>query len=278
MVTQIMLLLSFVIQVLTTIFVWYLADLIFPSQARLSILDVGQGDAILLTTAQNKHILIDGGPGQNILSPLSGHLPPFDRTIDLIIITHPHADHLDGLLAVLRQYTVRGVLFTNVTYTSTNYTRFLVEARKAGVLLFTARADEDWLLENNLLLDILFPFDDLGKSLFRNINNSSLVFKLIASQDICLFTGDMEKELERILWIYYQNSLQANCLKVAHHGSKTSSSSPFLQFVKPQEMWISVGANNNYKHPDQGTFSRLSALGSVFRTDKVGTITKILLQ
>ena len=217
------------------------------AQLTLSILDVGQGDATLLVTAKGKVVLIDAGPGQNVLAPLSKALPPFVRHIDLLVLTHPHADHIDGALALLPRYSLGGVIITNVAYKSVNFTRFIAEIHKKNIPLFVAQADMDWQLENGVIVDILFPFTAISQKNFRNVNNSSLVFLLSTPYTRCLFTGDMEKELETLLLRYYQNLLAASYLKVAHHGSKTSSSPAFLQMVRPKEMWISVGKKNKFK-------------------------------
>lgn len=244
----------------------------------LYVLDVGQGDASLIITSQNKVILIDAGPHKNILAPFSHYLPPFVSYIDLVILTHPHADHLDGLLSLFSRYHVRGILITNIAYSGVGYSRFLTMARQLDVPIYFAQADVDWQLEDGLTLDVLFPFTSLEGATFRNVNNASVVLMLKAKSTQCLFTGDMEKELEMLLVDYYQNYLAANCLKVGHHGSKTSSMPQFLQFVHPETMFVSVGVENNYHHPDELTLYRLCYYGTVYRTDQVGTIKKILLQ
>ncbi len=250
-----------------------------PTALKINILDVGQGDAILITTPDYKYILIDGGPDQNILAPLAEHLPYLKQALDLLVITHPHADHLDGALAVLNRYQVRGLLLTGVTYKSTNYQRLVAQARDRGIPIFQAQANMDWQIAQNIYLDILFPFEPLrNNNAFKNINNASLVFRLITPKESIFFAADMEKELEKVLLYYYQYDLASTFLKVAHHGSSTSSTSAFLAVLKPKEMWISAGESNVYGHPNDMTLMRLAQYGNIIRTDKVGTITKFLLQ
>ena len=124
---------------------------------------------------------------------------------------------------------------------------------------------------------MLYPFASLSGLNFKNINDASTVMMLHNKEQNILFTGDMEEDLEVIVSAYYGEKLQAQGLKVGHHGSKTSSSELLLQQVQPQEMFISVGKNNTFHHPDPLTLSRLKTWGVVKRTDEVGTIKKILL-
>nr|MBP7057502.1 DNA internalization-related competence protein ComEC/Rec2 [Candidatus Gracilibacteria bacterium] len=130
----------------------------------------------------------------------------------------------------------------------------------------------------DVYLDILYPFSLFDpERQFKNVNNASVVMLLRVSDWRCLLTGDMEAPLEQILGDYYGVRLQANCLKAAHHGSKTSSSPGFLRLVQPAEILISVGPQNRFHHPSAETVNNLQHWGVVKRTDKVGTITKKLL-
>lgn len=248
-----------------------------PPVAFWAVLDVGQGDASLLHTATGYNILIDTGPDESVLSALDQVLPPFDRTIDLLFITHPHADHINGALYVLDRYHVGGVVMSDVQYQSVQYDLLKRKIREQGVLLFEARSDQDWQIDQQTSLDILFPFTTLHNQLFKNVNNASIVMMLKTRAEQILLTGDMEEELELLLSKYYGDKLAAQVLKVGHHGSKTSSSELLLHLVRPNEMFISVGHHNSFNHPSAQTLARLQQLGNVKRTDEVGTIIKILL-
>ncbi|MBI4835813.1 MAG: MBL fold metallo-hydrolase [Candidatus Abawacabacteria bacterium] len=247
------------------------------NQTRIYFLDVAQGDATLIVTSRGHTILIDAGPQQNILAPLAKYLPPFQSTLDLIIFTHPHADHIDGVLALTKHYRIGAFMLTDVDYKSINYEKVKNIAVTKNILLIRAQADEDLVIDD-ITINILFPFASLAKLAFANINNASIVLQVEQGESKCLFSGDMEKELEGLLGNYYGKSLQSNCLKVGHHGSKTSSTYPFLQLVNAQEMFISVGRNNRYGHPNRATLYRLCGFGAVYRSDEVGTMGKFLLQ
>ena len=247
------------------------------SSAFWALLDVGQGDAVFIHTQTGHNILIDTGPDARVLSALDQVMLNTDRTIDLLFITHPHQDHLGGALYILERYQVGGIVMSDVAYNSNQYALFKRAIADRGILLFAPQAEWDWQLDHDLYLDVLFPFSLLDQHTFKNINNSSLVMMLRAPHSQLLLTGDMEEELELILSLYYGDKLRASDLKVGHHGSKTSSSTLLLNQVRPQEMFISVGANNAFHHPGPRTLTDLKQWGLVKRTDEVGTITEILL-
>lgn len=249
----------------------------FTPTAFWALLDVGQGDAMFIRTESGHNILVDTGPDASVLYALDRVMENSDRTIDLLFITHPHLDHLGGALYVLQRYQVGAVVMSDVTYNSSQYALFKKELVNRGILLFAPQAAWDWQLDQGLYLDILFPFSPLANTVFKNVNNSSTVMMLKSPHSELLLTGDMEEELELVLAQYYGTHLKASDLKVGHHGSKTSSSTLLLNQVQPREMFISVGANNTFHHPNKFTLEQLQHWGSVKRTDEVGTIIKILL-
>lgn len=255
---------------------WALLPPLIPSTF-WALLDVGQGDAIFIRTQSGHNILVDTGPDASVLYALDRVMGNTDRTIDLLFITHPHLDHLGGALYLLQRYQVGGVVMSDVTYNSSQYALFKKEVVNRGILLFEPQAAWDWQLDQNLYLDVLFPFGPLTNNVFKNVNNSSTVMMLKSPHSELLLTGDMEEELELVLSRYYGEHLKASDLKVGHHGSKTSSSTLLLNLVQPREMFISVGANNSFQHPNPFTLKHLQQWGTVKRTDEVGTILKILL-
>ncbi len=233
---------------------------------------------MLIKTASGQNILIDTGPDAQVLSALDEMMTLSERSIDLIFLTHPHADHIGGFLDVIRRYQVGGVVMSNVRYSSVVYEQMLRVIQQEHLRLWWAEASVDWQLSKDMSLDILYPFSLFEQERqFKNVNNASVVMMLKTPHWRCLLTGDMEAPLEQILGDYYGVRLQADCLKAAHHGSKTSSFPGFLGLVRPSEIFISVGRRNRFHHPAEVTVNNLQHWGVVKRTDEVGTITKKLL-
>ena len=238
----------------------------------IDYLDVGQGDAILIKTPYQQNILIDGGPDNKILSALGKNLAFYDKDLDLIILTHPHTDHLVGLVEILRRYKVKKVLLTEVKNNSPPYLAFLEEIKKQNIEVEKADRPKDIVLGQNLDLKILYPFNDVSEKNFENLNDSSIVAKLIYKNNSFLFTGDAGFPEEQDL-LTSKVDLSANVLKVGHHGSKYSSSQEFLAAIKPQDAVIEVGVNNSYGHPHLVTINRLEQNNiKIFRTDLNGTV------
>lgn len=238
----------------------------------IDYLDVGQGDAILIKTPYQQNILIDGGPDNKVLAALGKNLAFYDKNIDLVILTHPHTDHVIGLVEILRRYNVKKVLLTEVKNNSPPYTTFLEEIKKQNIVVEKADGPKDIFLGQDLDLKILYPFNNISQKNFDDLNNSSIVVKLIYKNESFLFTGDAGLAVENDL-LAKKVDISANVLKVGHHGSKYSSSQEFLDAIKPQYAVIEVGANNSYGHPHFVTLNRLEQDNiKIFRTDLNGTI------
>lgn len=235
-------------------------------------LDVGQGDAILIKTPENHQILIDGGPDDAVMEQLSKVMPFFDRSLDLVVLTHPHEDHVNGLVAVLKHYRVDNVLLTGVNNRSGAYNEFLDELIEGKINFYIADHLEDFHF-GEVFLDVLFPFEQLILEDFDNLNNSSIVMKLEYKDVQILLTGDAEKEVEDFLLEQHVN-LKADVLKAGHHGSKTSSSLKFLAKVRPKTVVIQVGKGNSYGHPSDLTLRNFAAVGvkKVYRNDLDGRV------
>lgn len=240
----------------------------------VTFFNIGQGDAIFIETPQGHQILIDGGSGSTILEKLGEEMPFWDRSIDLIILTHPERDHMAGLLEVLKRYKVENILWTGVLRDTSEFKEWLrlIEEEKAKI--FIAQTNQR-IIAAETVFEILFPFEDLEGQVFKDSNNTSIIAKLVFGQNSFLFTGDSYKSVERKL-IDRGLNIGSDILKVGHHGSKTSSAPEFIERVLPEIAVISVGANNNYGHPHPETLETLEKYGiKILRTDEQGDI-KIL--
>lgn len=228
----------------------------------------GQGDATLIVTPLNKHILIDGGGsefgdfnvGESTLLPYL-----FDRGIkklDYIILTHFDLDHVQAAIYVMKNIRVNKVIIAKQIKSSGAYSEFVEIIKKKKIEVSVVKAGDMIIVENDMFFDVLWPDD--GEFISENaINNNSIVCKLRHREFSVLFTGDIEEIAEKkILELYRDNLkvLQSTVLKVAHHGSKSSSSEEFLEIVKPKIALIGVGANNLYGHPSSEVIERIDEL------------------
>lgn len=244
----------------------------------VNILDVGQGDAILIQTPKGKTILIDGGPDNTVIRELGEVLPFYKRTIDLIILTHPDRDHLVGLLEVVKRYKVKGALVTGVSKRDPMYESFLSFLNSKNVHVKFANAENDIEFEEDIFLDILFPDNTLLASPPIDINETSIIFRLDYLETNALFTGDAEESTEEYMVKKYEkldelSVLRADLLKTGHHGSKTSSTKEFLEAVMPKLAAISVGRDNKFGHPVPEVLKRLERAGAkISRTDIQGRL------
>jgi beta-lactamase superfamily II metal-dependent hydrolase len=227
----------------------------------IHMMDVGQGDALLLTTEEHHNILIDGGTGNTVLSELSEILPESFREIDLMIMTHPHLDHIEGLIPVLERFEVHAILMSAPHYDSLAYDAFF-EVVDAPV--YFARADTDFRF-GDMTLDVVYPFESLTGESMDNINNASPVIKV---DDWLLLTGDAEHEVEEQL---LHLDLKVDILKAGHHGSRTSTTKEFLELVDPEIVLISAGKDNSFGHPHQETIDKTRDR-IVYRTDLDGRV------
>lgn len=251
-----------------------LLDHFYPRENRAIFLDVGQGDSILLQTNNRENILIDGGPDDSVIYKLGRYIPFWDKEIDLLVLTHPDADHITGLVEVVRRYKVKKVLATGVMHTLPAYIDFFKEIKQRKIPVIQPK-DIDELLYSNLKLKILWPKENLwGKNYKGELNDASIVVKATFSNgDSVLLTGDLTKDKEKELINSYRPELSSQILKAGHHGSRTSTSWGFLQVVKPEEAVISVGKNNRYGHPSFRVLKYLRDSGvRILRTDKLGDI------
>jgi len=243
--------------------------------ARLTILDVGQGDAILLEGQRGGRLLVDGGPDPGrLLVALDEHLPPWDRRIDVVVLSHPHEDHAAGLASLLGRYGVKRVLEPGMIGPGPGYAA-LNAALAAGGIGRGVLVTGNRLAVDDIDLQVLWP--DAGSVPEQppdggtGINNVSIVLLGEAAGHRFLLSGDIEQEIDPTLLARGLPAVEV--LKVAHHGSRTSSTAPFLAAIRPRLAVISAGAGNPYGHPAPATIERIEAGGArVLRTDTDGTV------
>lgn len=240
---------------------------------QVSFLDVGQGDAILIQAPSGKKVLLDGGEdGDKLLTRLDEALGWWQKKIDIMILSHPHADHARGLNSLFGRYQIGQVYGTGIFHNSSVYETWLNNIKAHKLSLKTLKAGDTIDLGAGASLQVLFPLVYLSAQTISNLNNSSLVLKLTYGQISFLLTGDAEEEVEKQL-LDSGADVSAQVLKVAHHGSANATSLNFLQAVKPQLAIISVGKDNDFGHPHTTTLSKLETSGAkVLRTDQLGTI------
>ena len=246
-------------------------DLKNPQVLEVNFFDVGQGDAIFIETPQRHQILIDGGPGSAVLEKLAKEMPFWDRTIDLIILTHPEKDHLAGLIEVLKRYKVENILWTGVIRDTAEFKEWEKSIKDERAKIFIAKSGQKIIMPRTVL-GILYPLENLEGEELKDSNNTSIVAKLVFKENSFLFTGDIYKSIEKEL-ITKETDIDSDVLKVAHHGSKTSSSEEFMKEVSPQEAVITAGKDNPYGHPHQEVLEILEKYGiRILRTDLDGDI------
>ena len=255
----------------TTIWTW---SVVFEQASdgilEITFFDVGQGDGIFIQTPNDKQILIDGGPDNSILEKLNQTMPFYDRTIDLVILTHPDADHITGLVEVLNYYQVEHILTSGLEKDTAVYIKWKELIEEKNISLSLAQMGQKIILQNEIVLEILWPNQNLISSYSNPVNNVSVVTRLIYNDIEILLTGDIENKVENYL-VNQDFELESDILKLPHHGSKTSTSYNFLKAVNPKVVVISVGENNKYKHPSQEVLERIKDL-IIYRTDKDGDI------
>ncbi len=240
-------------------------------------LDIGQGDAILVRMASGATLLVDGGPDPELLlRRLGERLPWWQRRIDIVVLTHPHEDHVAGLIAVLERYRVGLILEPGRDYPNPTYDRFVALARaEPGGTYAIARAGQTLRLDGVSRLSILYPTsaDGAGPLPAGDINNGSVVAELRSGDFRALLTGDAEMPVEEVLLARGAVGV-VDLLKIGHHGSTSSTGEAFLAALRPGVALISVGADNEYGHPHAATLEHLAAVDGldVYRTDLEGSV------
>ena len=241
----------------------------------VTFFDVGQGDAIFIETPQGHQILVDGGPSSAILQKLAKEMPFYDRTIDLIILTHPEKDHLSGLLDVLKSYKVQNILWTGVIRETPEFKEWENLIKKENANIRIAKAGKKIIFpakKESAYFEVLYPFEDLEGIFLNDSNDTSIVCRLVFGKKSFLLTGDITKKVEQELLTKEDFLLDSDILKISHHASKTSTSEKFVEAVSPLLAAIQVG-KNNYGHPTPEILAVLQKFGiETLITKEVGDI------
>ena len=261
------------------------------STVTVTVLDIGQGDAILIQTGE-KNVLIDTGDDKYYEDGKKGKsneqlfdsLKKLDVTaIDTLVMTHAHADHIGKAAKVISKYSVKELVYNGIPSTSKYFVGALKAAKEQGTQQVKVKAGDELDFGSGVTYKVLSPDkalidEDTAKVKAKekvDVNNESVVGMLVYGDFAMLLTGDAESAIEKNMVAGYGSQLQAKVLKAGHHGSKTSSSSDLLKAVAPEAVIMSLGTNNQYGHPHEAMLERLQKQGirNIFRTDRNGAIT-----
>lgn len=236
------------------------------------ILDVGQGDAELIQKG-NYQILIDGGPDDSVIAELGKVMPVEDREIEEVILTHPHADHVAGLVDVIERYKVNKIEYSGIEYDSNIYKNFLAKVKNKNIPISTPKIGETESVFDQGKITFLWPGDN-AQSYIDNLNNTSGVFRFDYGNFSALFPGDCEVECWQGI-ITSNKNLISNIvfLKVAHHGSRNGSNDENIGIMSPKITAISLARDNKFGFPHKEAINALQKIGAdIYRTDLQGTI------
>lgn len=257
--------------IMISLTVIFLAGLFLSSRPdgklHLVFCNVGQGDAIYIKTPKGDDILIDGGPDDKVLSCLSQKMAFFDKRIEFMVLTHPQADHFNGLTQALRRYEVREVLKTKETNQTPQFSAFSSELKTEGAREHLAKTGQKIDFGGGLKGQVLWPPEGIAES---DLNNTSVILRLTYGRFCALLTGDATNAI----WLrvaQYAGLSSCEVLKVAHHGSKNATDEFLLSRINPKIGVISTASNNRYGHPHKEVLDLLSSKDiKVLRTDTNG--------
>lgn len=245
-----------------------------PQRLSISFLDIGQGDSIFIQSPTGRQVLIDGGIDRRVLGKLSRAMPLFDRSIDVIINTHPDKDHLGGIPFVLSRYRVENILDPGVESEGETYAFYRDELARevtGGASYREVRRGDVVDLGAGAYIRILFPDRDMDG--VSDDNNASVVAQLVYGDTEAMLTGDAPKSVEDYVVMLDGETLASDILKAGHHGSRTSSGQPFIDAVDSDYAIISAGCDNTYGHPHEEVIERFEmASTTILSTCEEGTI------
>jgi len=262
----------FAIVILLILFAYFSYQILVEVKPlRIIFLDIGQGDSILIQKG-NRQILIDGGPsGKTELAKLGEYLPYFDREIEIVIATHPDKDHIGGLVEAARNYKIGKVLTTAAEKDTSVFKEWREVLEYNRIETREVWRGTEIALDEKIRLKIIFPGGKVDPDV-GDANDKSIVARLDFDDNSFLFTGDIESKAEKEILGSGEN-VDVDILKIAHHGSKYSSSEAFLDAASPEAAVISVGAKNSYGHPTEAVLDALETRGiKIYRTDENGDV------
>lgn len=245
----------------------FTASLFAQDTVSIYFLDVGQGDSSIIITPDDKVVMIDSGPNESVILRYLQNLGI--SHIDLLIASHAHADHITGMDKIIAKYKPKAFIDPGIPHTTVTYQRMISTIDKYNIDYYEGISRKINL--GSLSFTILPPANPLIRD--SELNNNSVVVRLDFKDFSCLFTGDIEKTREGQLLAESRSNLNVDILKVAHHGSSSSSSPLFIKSVRPKTAIICCGQDNKYGHPHQETIFLLQSLGiEIYQTDLSGTI------
>ncbi len=255
-----------VLNVLSWNFLFFLRE----DEWKITFFDVGQGDAVLVRTPRNHHILIDGGPSDKVLEKLGNEIP-FFYDLDLVILSHAHYDHVSGVIRALDHYDAENIICTGAFSESDISKKWREVLEKEGYKQALAGKR---VSGKDFHMDILYPEEDLKGKEVNDLNEVSVVSRLVTEEEKSfLFMGDVYVEQEEELLSQEKENIDSDVLKVGHHGSRTSTSEEFLSAVSPEVAVIMAGEDNPYGHPHEEVVERIEKEGiTLKRTDEDGDI------
>lgn len=255
--------------------------LVVKPEDKVVFLNVGQGDSILLQQG-TRQVLVDGGPGMDVLEELSREMPWFDRRVEVLVLSHPQKDHMEGLLHVLERYEVGLILLPEAAASSQMQEAWIKMILSREIPWRFAREGQR-LLAGDLVIDVLAPLNnpEVLAAIKSDVNNASVVLRVgVKSGEkgrnlSFLLTGDAEKRIEKMLVERYrEGELDVEVMKAGHHGSKTSSTAELIEAVSPMAAVFTVGEGNSFGHPAKEVLDRFEGM-PIFRTDEQGAVSWI---
>lgn len=255
------------------IFIWTYVPKVSTGFLTVSFLDVGQGDSIFIEAPNGKQLLIDGGKNNSTLSELSEYINFQDKEIDVVLATHPHADHIGGLPEIFDRFSVLNFIDSGLAGEDNTYRALMEKVSLNGSKYIKGERGLVVVLDkkNGVYFQVLAPDDQFT---FKDPNDMSVVGRLVYKESSFLLMGDASKAIENILVYSDEDLIDSDILKAGHHGSKTASGLLFLETVTPESSIISASYNNTYGHPHISVLNNLEESDSeILETSKEGTIT-----